>query len=78
VATAAGNVMVNVATNPVSLASQSTFTRPFDQQNWNINKENLVYSMANQLSKYDQLDERFIEFCCNKILNQDFNLKKIM
>lgn len=72
VAYAAGNVVANMATNPVLIASQSTYTKPFDQQN----KEMLIFSMANQLFKYDHVDERFIEFCITKLLNQEFSFKR--
>ena len=53
-------------------ASSSSST---SMQNWNINKENLIYSMANQLAKYDQLDEQFMQFCISKLICMEFNFK---
>jgi hypothetical protein len=74
VATAAG-VMANVATNPGSLATQTAFTRTLEAQNWTINKEYLILSMCNQLNQFEQVDERFIEFCISMITNQPFTFK---
>jgi hypothetical protein len=79
VASAAGQI-ANVATNPSSIASiatPSTFTRPFEQQNWIANKENLVYAMCNQLSQFDETDEKFAEFCIKILINQPFSFQKM-
>ena len=76
VATAAG-VVANVAANPTSINSQSAFTRQFEQQSWNLNKEYLIYAMCNQLNQYDQLDERMAEFCIEILINHPFSFKNI-
>jgi hypothetical protein len=70
-ATAAG-VMANVATNPGSLATQAAFA-----QNWTLNKEYLILSMCNQLNQFEQVDERFIEFCISMAINQPFTFKSM-
>jgi hypothetical protein len=85
VASTAGSVMANVATNMSSMSggggsgqqSGSAFVRSFDQQNWNVNKDNLIYAMANQLCKFDQLDERFVTFCISKLINKPFDFRKM-
>ncbi len=76
VATAAG-VVANVAANPTSINSQSAFTRQFEQQSWNLNKEYLIYAMCNQLNQYDQLDERVAEFCIEMLINHPFSFKNM-
>ncbi len=80
-ASTAGNVMANVATLPGigggGGGAQNTFARSFEQQNWIINKDNLIYAMANQLSKFDQLDERFATFCISKLINKSFDFRKM-
>jgi hypothetical protein len=76
VATAAG-VVANVAANPTSINSQSAFTRQFEQQSWNLNKEYLIYAMCNQLNQYDQLDERMAEFCIEILINHPFSFRNM-
>ena len=79
VASTAGNVMANVATMPATISmsgTQNSLTRTFEQQNWNVNKDNLIYAMSNQLSKFDQLDDRFIQFCISKLVNKPFDFRK--
>lgn len=67
------SAVVNVAATTSSLSGQSV--RSFDQQNISINKDYLLYSMANQLKKFDQDDPRFMEFCISKIINQPFSFE---
>lgn len=64
------SAVVNVTTTTSSLSSQTS--RSFDQQNFSINKDFLIYSMANQVKKFDQNDPRFMEFCISKFINQPF------
>lgn len=72
VASAAGNAMVTAATtNPMMLMSSGS-----SSQHLAVNKENLVYAMANQLSRFDETDERFLQFCLSKLLCMEFNFKK--
>ncbi len=72
-ASTAGNVMSNVATNP----TQANLTRSLETQSWTANKENLIYAMSNQIGKFDQLDERFIIFCISKFINSTFDFRKM-
>jgi hypothetical protein len=76
-ASTAGNVMANVATMQGIGAAQSSLARTIEQQNWSINKDSLIYAMANQLSKFDQLDERFATFCISKLINKSFDFRKM-
>lgn len=66
VASAAGNAVIN----QMMLSTGNT------AQNWSVNKENLIYEMANQLSRFDELDERFMQYCLTKILCMEFSFKK--
>lgn len=82
VASAAGAV-ANLASNPINAINLTTqtnnlFTKSFsDQQNWNLNKENLIYAMFNQLNQFDQSDERFVEFCIKMLLNEPFSFNNM-
>jgi hypothetical protein len=71
------SVVSGSATNAPLLISQSQFARSLEQQNWSINKENLIYSMCNQLNQFDQQDERFVEYTISMLLSQPFTFRNI-
>ncbi len=72
----AANVVGYAAANPIM--AQQSLNRNLEQQTSQSNKEYLIYAMCNQLNQFDQIDERFVEFCIGKLLNTaDFNLKHL-
>jgi len=72
----AANVVSYAAANPIM--AQQSLNRNLEQQTSQSNKEYLIYAMCNQLNQFDQIDQRFVEFCLAKLLNKsDFNLKQL-